>query len=162
MKSLVGIVLGGLLAITIGCAAKSKGAAAPLATSGAADPSVAPTVADPRSELDRLDQAISDEMGQLSLTRPTPPPLTCTGAACAQQMSGAAAAATAPQPASCKPAQTQTCTDSCKLSSSICDNAGRICRIAADLGGDDAYANDKCNSGNASCEAARQRCCGCM
>jgi hypothetical protein len=161
MKSLVGIVLGGLLAITIGCAARSKSAPAP--TSTAAEPSaMGAAPATPRDEIDRLDQAISAEMGLLALTRPTPPPLTCSGAGCAQQMTGAAVAATAPQPAECKPAQTQTCTDSCKLKGSICENAGRICRIASDLGGGDAYANDKCNSGNASCEAAKQRCCSCM
>ncbi|MDQ3333984.1 MAG: hypothetical protein M4D80_02400 [Myxococcota bacterium] len=160
MKSLVGIVLGGLLAVTIGCAAKSKSAA--MAPTTAAEPGAMGGAATPRDEIDRLDQAINDEMGRLSLTRPTPPPLTCSGETCAQQMSGAAVAATAPQPAECRPASTQTCTDSCKLKSSICENAGRICRIASDLGGNDAYANDKCNSGNASCEAAKQRCCSCM
>ena len=159
MKSLLGIVVGGLLAITIGCAAKSKSAAmAPTA----AEPAAMGSAPSPRDEISRLDQAISDEMGRLALTRPVPPPLTCTADECAQKMSGAAAAATAPAPAQCKPAQSETCTDSCKLKSSICDNAGRICRIASDLGGRDAYANDMCNSGNASCEAAKQRCCSCM
>jgi hypothetical protein len=161
MKSFVGIILGALLAITIGCAAKSKSATAP--SSASPDPAGAmPGGGTPRDEIDRLDQAIDAEMGRLSLTRPTPPPLTCTGETCAQQMSGAAVAATAPQSAECRPASTPTCTDSCKLKSSICENAGRICRIASDLGGNDAYANDKCNSGNASCEAAKQRCCSCM
>jgi hypothetical protein len=161
MKSLAGIVLGSLLAITIGCAAKSSRAVqAPTAT--AAEPGAMGAVPEPRSEIDRLDQAISEEMNRLALPRPTPAPLTCTAPECAQQMSTTAATATAPPAATCKPAQTQTCTDSCKLQGSICENAGKICRIAADLGGTDAYANDMCNSGNASCEAAKQRCCSCM
>ena len=117
---------------------------------------------DSQAELERLDQAITDEMGKLQLARPTPPPLTCVGAACAQQMSGAAVDATAPPPATCKPAQTPVCTDSCTLKESICKNAASICRIASDLGGTDAYANDKCNGGTASCEAAKTRCCSCM
>ena len=160
MKSFVAIVLGSLLAITIGCAAKSKSAATP-PTSMAPEPA-AGGVATPESEIKLLDEQISDDMAKLSLTRPTPPPLTCTGADCAQQMSGAAVAATAPRAPTCQPAKTQTCTDTCSLTDSICTNAGRICKLAADLGGNDAYANDKCSSGNASCEAARQRCCSCM
>lgn len=160
MKSFAGIILGALVAIAIGCAGKSyKAAEAP--TSTAAEPA-AGGASTPLSEIKLLDEQISDDMAKLSLERPTPPPLTCIGAACAQQMSGAATTAVAPQPPECRPAQTQTCTDSCKLKGSICENAGRICRIAADLGGTDAYANDKCNSGNASCEAAKQRCCSCM
>jgi hypothetical protein len=159
MKSFVGIVLGSLLAITIGCAAKSKRAMAP--TTSAAEPASA-GVATPESEIKLLDEQISDDMAKLSLTRPTPPPLTCTGADCAQQMSGAAVTAVAPRAPTCQPAKTQTCTDTCSLTDSICKNAGRICKLAADLGGNDAYANDKCSSGNASCEAARERCCSCM
>ena len=164
MKSILGILAGVLIAITIGCAAKSKSPAS-VQSPTTAEPMPAgavPTGGSTREQIDQLDSAITDEMGKLSLARPTPPPLTCTGDACAQQMSGAAIAATAPEPATCKPAQTPTCTDSCKLKSSICENAGRICRIATDLGGTDAYANDKCTSGNASCETARTRCCSCM
>jgi|MudIll2142460700_1097286.scaffolds.fasta_scaffold02840_2 hypothetical protein len=159
MKSFVGVVVGVFVAVMIGCAAKSSAVQATSPTTAAEPGEMAG--ASPHREIDRLDLAISDEMAKLAVARPTPPPTTCT-ADCVQQMSGAAAAATAPQPAECRPAQTQTCSDTCKLKSSICENAGRICRIAADLGGTDAYANDKCTSGNASCEVAKQRCCSCM
>lgn len=60
----------------------------------------------------------------------------------------------------CKRGATASCSDSCTLADSICDNARRICEIAVELG-DDAYANTKCDGGRASCEAARGRCCGC-
>jgi hypothetical protein len=56
----------------------------------------------------------------------------------------------------------ETCRDACRLSDSICDSSGRICRIAVDLGGGDAYANEKCAGGKASCEASRTKCCGCL
>ena len=161
MKSLVGIVLGAVLAFTIGCAAKSKSAAAPMATPSAAEPQ-AGGAATPESEIRLLDEQISDDMAKLALTRPTPQAPVCTGSECVQSMSAAAAAATAARPTTCQPAKTQTCTDTCSLTDSICKNAGRICKLATDLGGNDAYANDKCNSGTASCEAAKQRCCSCM
>lgn len=162
MKHLPGLATGALLAVVIGCAAKPAQVAAPSsAVTASAEPGMG--VVDPRTELDRLDQAITDDMAALALPRPAAPVPACTaGADCAQQMSGAATTATAAAPPTCKPAQTETCTEVCKLKTSICDNAGRICRIAADLGGTDAYANEKCTSGNASCEAAKQRCCGCM
>ena len=62
----------------------------------------------------------------------------------------------------CKVGASQTCTDSCNLSDSICKNADRICVLAKELGGADAYANETCDRGNASCKASRERCCGCM
>ena len=55
-----------------------------------------------------------------------------------------------------------TCSESCKLSGSICENAAKICDIAKQLGGTDAYANDKCASGNASCDASHAKCCSCQ
>ena len=57
-------------------------------------------------------------------------------------------------------AQTQSCTDVCSLADAICENAGRICRIADELGGD-AWADGKCSSAKASCKQARQGCCRC-
>ena len=116
--------------------------------------------ATPRAELDQLDADISAQMARLGVERPAPPPNACT-ADCAEPMSTAAAAAVATDPR-CKPAKSEKCTESCTLKDSICKNAGRICEIASQLGGNDAYANDKCNSGTASCDAAKQRCCSCM
>ncbi|MBV8762834.1 MAG: hypothetical protein JO257_36450 [Deltaproteobacteria bacterium] len=55
----------------------------------------------------------------------------------------------------------KTCDDVCDLSDAICDNAEAICGIAADLGKDDTFAQDKCASAKASCREAKQRCCDC-
>ncbi|HLL23160.1 MAG TPA: hypothetical protein VK427_13570 [Kofleriaceae bacterium] len=142
-------------ALAVGCAGQSRPASPPTP-----EPATSAPVS-PRAQLDELDRAITDDMAKLALPRPVPPPLTCVGD-CAQQMSGAATTATAPESPSCKPAATQTCQDACTLKASICTNAGRICKIASELGGTDSYANEKCTSGNASCEAARARCCGCF
>src|SRR5512139_4246178 len=107
MKSLIGICAGALLAITIGCAAKSSPRASSPASTAAEPVGMGAVPSEPRSEIDRLDREITDEMAKLALPRPTPPPLTCAGADCAQQMSGAATTATAPAPPACRPAQTQ-------------------------------------------------------
>ena len=53
-----------------------------------------------------------------------------------------------------------TCQDVCTLKEHICDNAEDICRIASDLG-DDAWADQKCQSAKASCKEATEKCCGC-
>jgi hypothetical protein len=63
--------------------------------------------------------------------------------------------------AACHPAASQTCTDSCKLSDSICDNAGKICNLADQLQGD-GWAADKCSRAKATCEAAHAKCCDCQ
>lgn len=55
----------------------------------------------------------------------------------------------------------KTCEDICDLSTAICDNAEAICGIAAELGADDSWAQDKCASAKASCKEAKQRCCNC-
>ena len=53
------------------------------------------------------------------------------------------------------------CEDVCELSTDICDNAENICGIAAELGPDDTWAQDKCASAKASCREAKQKCCDC-
>lgn len=63
--------------------------------------------------------------------------------------------------ASCHPAPTDTCTDSCKVSDAICDDAKQICDIAGKLAGD-AWAAGKCDSGKQSCTDANKKCCSCI
>ena len=55
----------------------------------------------------------------------------------------------------------KTCDDVCGLADAICDNAEAICGIAAELGADDTFAQEKCTSAKASCREAKQRCCDC-
>lgn len=62
--------------------------------------------------------------------------------------------------ANCHPAASDACTDSCKVSDSICDDAKQICDIAGKLAGD-AWAAGKCESGKQSCTDANKKCCSC-
>jgi len=55
-----------------------------------------------------------------------------------------------------------TCGDVCTLGDDICDNAERICTLADELGKDDQFAQEKCNSAKASCREGKQRCCDCV
>ena len=162
MKSVVGVVVGGLLAFAIACGGSGK---AVHSTGGMPPPGPgdAGGLSNPRAELERLDQEITAEMQKLAEPRPAPPVGACAEN-CAQPMATQAnqAKQATQQDATCKPAQTETCTQSCTLKTSICTNASKICSIAADLGGGDAYANEVCNRGVASCVAAEKRCCSCM
>jgi hypothetical protein len=54
-----------------------------------------------------------------------------------------------------------SCGDVCSLADAICDNAETICNLADELGKDDKWAQDKCDSAKASCRDAKQRCCNC-
>ena len=150
MKSLVGVVVGGLLAFAIACGGGAKSSMGPQP----------PPRGDVRAELEALDLAITNDMQKLAEPRPAPPVAACVEN-CADQMSGAAKATTQSDP-TCKPGAGETCTSSCDLKDSICKNAGKICSIASDLGGKDAFANEVCNRGLASCDAAKKRCCSCI
>ena len=62
-----------------------------------------------------------------------------------------------PEPASPpQPARSERCRDVDQLTTSICDNASRICALAKDLG-DDPSANDTCERAKRSCEGAHTR-----
>jgi hypothetical protein len=152
MKSVVGVVVGGLLACAIACGGGggSKQAVMP------------PGKQDTRAELVRLDQAITEQMQQLNEPRPAPPVAACVENCSTQPMAQARNATQPEDPATCAPAKTDTCTQSCTLKTSICENAAKICTLAAELGGNDAFANDWCNRGLASCESAKKRCCNCL
>ena len=60
-----------------------------------------------------------------------------------------------------KEPKSERCIDTCKLETSICDNAVKICRIADELGNDE-WASEKCDSGKASCKEANQQCVDCI
>jgi hypothetical protein len=162
MKSLVGIGVGFVVAIVIAaCAAAPKKSTATAPQSAAGDPGGVVGGGGSFDQITELDALITADMAKLGEARPEPAPGACVSNCRPHQMSSTIAA-TAATPPECKPAATPTCTDSCKLKDSICTNAGKICQLAADLGGNDAYANGKCNTGSASCEAAKKRCCSCL
>lgn len=54
-----------------------------------------------------------------------------------------------------------SCGDVCSLADAICDNAEQICILADELGKDDKWAQDKCDSAKASCRDAKKLCCKC-
>lgn len=134
-----------LLCLLCGCASASKTmpAAAPVAQHGGGDP---------HAEIERLSAQIDQQRQQMALPMAATP-----GQAPVQPMS---VPLSAHADAQCHPAPTQTCTDSCTISDSICDNAKKICDIATELPGD-AWASNKCVEGNETCAAAKKRCCDC-
>jgi hypothetical protein len=164
MRTIIALLIGIAIAACAARAPSKSAAPAPQAVAppeAAREPIAAGPTSDPSSELDRLDGQITAEMERLGIARPEPPPNACIAECEPQQMSTAVAAAAAKDP-TCKQSPSQQCTEACTLADSICKNATRICDLASQLGGTDAYANDKCNRGTASCEAATKRCCSCM
>ncbi len=159
-----GILFGMACAALVACAASpaKQGVSAPPRASGAdASMMPQPNGSAEHAEIEKLDQAITDELTKRNLA--VPADATC-GPACDM---GAIAMDTKPvtedpRMQSCKPGASDTCQDSCTLSDSICKNADRICTIAHQLGDRDAYANDKCVRGSQSCQASKQRCCSCL
>ncbi len=105
----------------------------------------------PKARISSLDDHLGQSLGQLGLERPSN----------AEVMDAIQRGGT-PEPRACPapPPPTQACSDICTLAGSICDDAKRICDLAAQLAGDD-WAAEKCESGRLSCEKASERCCNC-
>lgn len=170
MRSRVGraLVVAALGASLVACAGKQ--AAPTAAPAPAATPASVAEPATPgevpggrmtaRAEIDQLDRAIDDQRGQLGLPA-APPPACAATASCATIASAPMSVAPTAEDPQCRPGPGTGCKDACTLADSICASARRICEIAAMLGGADAYANETCAKGKASCDAARARCCGC-
>lgn len=116
-----------------------------------------PMPGDRRAEIDQLAKAIDDELATAGVATTTP-------AACATAHTCSAEPYDVKprvEDPTCKAPTTDTCTQSCTLSDSVCSNADKICNIAKQLGGADAYANEKCQSANGACKRTREACCGC-
>lgn len=144
------LALGITLGVVVACGGSKsalKSGASPAPATNLPGEAGAPQ-SDPRAQINQLDAQITADLERLAMPRPTALPTMSP-----EEMSaGGVPTCTAPA--------TATCTDSCKLADSICENAGRICSLAGQLG-NDPWANEKCSSGTASCEAARKRCCDC-
>ncbi len=144
-----GVVLGAFLGGIIACAGASRPAMAPTPSSTGAEPPHAPVMGDdPHAQITALQHDIVQHGGTFI----------------DHEMMTSAVEPMSVLPkstdASCHPAPTQTCADSCKLSDSICDDAKKICDIATTLAGDQ-WAAGKCESGKTSCSDAHARCCDC-
>lgn len=107
-----------------------------------------PPAGDVRDQITDLDRQLGAARDELGLDAPTADEL-----APAHAMSIAALAV-------CTPSGSQTCTDVCTLSGSICDNATKICDLAQQLPGD-GWAAERCDAGKATCAKAATRCCEC-
>lgn len=159
-KPLLGLVLATSLGALVACGAAKQPSASPM-TSRAADRSPAGSSPaesmgrDPRSEIEELSANVDAQRTELGLAEPAP---MAAGAEPATPM------ATYPlsTDASCKPAKTERCQGSCKISDSICTNASRICELAKDLAADGGWAATKCARANQTCQAAHDSCCSCQ
>lgn len=157
MRIVAALALGLACAIIVACGGAQK--------SSAVQASAPPLAAPPggsRMEIEELDRIIEQDLAELGL--PTSQPPACAEGGCpgptAQQLSTGITPPSADQ--TCKRSQSDVCQSSCTLSDSICTNAKRICVLADDLGGNDAFANEKCARGSESCEKSRTKCCGCL
>lgn len=163
MRALAGVGVGVVCAALIACASSKAGqSAAPasaMPTTEAGAPPTAMGGGDLRAQIEELDQAIDGDLADLMLSIPVP---ACVAAASCGAVAPVPFVKKPTEDPACQPSPSDTCTDVCTLSDSICSNADRICKLATQLGGADAYANEKCAKGNASCDAARERCCGCV
>jgi len=149
-------------ALVVACGAAQKSMTSP-AASGAEPPSspATPMPGDRRGEIDALDRAISAELAKLGLATSEPAACAATDACTPEPFAERYDMMPRVQDATCKPAASDVCTQSCELSDSVCTNADKICDLAKQMGGADAYANEKCQRGNESCKRTRERCCGC-
>lgn len=144
-------------AFAMSCGASKRSAEAPAASRAPTTPAEAGTAApimdDPRSQIERLSAQVEEERTQMGL----PEPQLASPAPAAEPMS------TVPLSTdeSCKPAKTERCDGSCKISDSICGNAARICELAGSMPGD-GWAAGKCARAKQTCDAAHERCCSCQ
>lgn len=117
---------------------------------------------DPKARITKLDESITAEFAKLELgLRPEAPPVAanlCPEPPCAKVETLAVKPS---DDKSCIKGDSQICKDTCQIADAICGAATTICEIAESMK-NDAWATEKCASGNASCEKSRGKCCGCL
>ncbi|HEY3806367.1 MAG TPA: hypothetical protein VGL61_27370 [Kofleriaceae bacterium] len=138
MSARIGLVAGGLVGLAIACASEPRPATAPAPTTMPGD-----STAGPHDQIQQLANQIDADRVQLNLPAASP----------------MAAAPELPAPA-CTRSPSETCTQTCTLSDSICRNAKQICDLANQLTGD-AWAAQKCGDAKSTCGTATKRCCEC-
>ncbi len=157
-RTLLGLVLAASLGALVGCGAAKRPSAAPITspadTSQAGSSPAESLGRDPKAEIEELSANVDAQRTELGLAEPASMP---PGAEPATPM-----AIPLSTDASCKPAKTERCQGSCKISDSICTNASRICELAKDLVADAGWAATKCARANQTCEAAHDSCCSCQ
>lgn len=143
---LLGATLAGMIACGAARPSPSAVPMAPLNDAAGATPSI--MAVDPHAQIEALEHDITERGGTFVVQ--------LTASTNAVPMDEAPKSTDA----SCHPAPTPTCTDACKLSDAICDDAKKICDIAVTIPAD-TWAMGKCDSGKASCLTAHETCCSC-
>jgi hypothetical protein len=142
----------------LSCGAATRSATAPASSQAPTAPAEAGTASpldnDPHGQIERLSAQVEEERTQMGLPEPQ---MSSSAAPAAEKMSIVPLSTDA----SCKPAKTERCDGSCKISDSICSNAARICELAESMPGD-GWAAGKCARGKQTCESAHERCCTCQ
>jgi hypothetical protein len=160
MRGLVGVVLGTCCAIVIACSGGQRATMAPQPPQTNVAAPLPPRPSDPRADqIDTLVAQIDQQRGEMNL-----PEQHGERTSGVEPRSTAMAGGTAPPVApTCEQpkGQSDNCKQSCTLKTSICENAKKICDIAGEMAGDE-WAAQKCADGNATCDAARKKCCECM
>lgn len=159
-ETLGALGVGVAIAAIVSCGGAKKSAMAPSTAGG--EPGALP-VGKHDQRIVELDAKLTKDFAELGVgERPTPPPTPTVMSTCENPPCDAAQTSIKlrKDDPTCKPGAAQVCTDTCKLSDSICDSAVKICTIAKELGSD-TWANEKCTSGTSSCETAQGKCCGC-
>jgi hypothetical protein len=153
VKGALGVVAGLACAAIIACSASPKTAMTPAsqppvpATAHGAEP----VPSDPHAAIEYYAEQIDAQRKQMQLPETVLP---------MSSQPVAPISAHASDDTTCHPASTATCGDVCRMSDSICDNSGKICKLADDLG-DDEWAAGKCASAKQTCGDAHKRCCEC-
>jgi hypothetical protein len=142
-----------LAAIACGAGA-ARSSAPPVEPTDDETPEVPP--GDPHVRIEELDRDISAALARAQVR---PPVATCSSGTCAAAMSEPFSTP-ATDPACHPKPSSHPCGEVCTLSTSICRNQERICKIAQHL--PDNWAANKCIRARASCDAAHEGCCSCM
>ena len=107
-------------------------------------------VSSSHDQIEQYGQRIAEARVKLGMPAEAPAPMApCPGGQCSVAPS---AMSTHTHPA-CHPGASDTCSSTCTLADSICDNASRICALAKELPGD-TWASDRCASATTSCHDA--------
>jgi len=145
---IAGLAAGVFAAGIIACASVPSAQQAPTTS-----PRTGPMPGDNRDEITRLMADIDREKADQAAVPES------AGASCGADCQAVADAVHANDNA-CSPPPTQTCTDMCKLGTTICETKDKICNLASQMRGDQ-WAADKCTDATTSCTNAHDKCCTC-
>jgi hypothetical protein len=147
------------IAAFVACGGSAKSAMTPTTAAPAGSPG---TGGDLKAQITALDDKINLEFAKLDAGARPPPPVVASDVCPTPPCTSAVPTAVKPSDdPTCTHGESQTCKDTCQIADAICEAATSICKIAAELN-NDAWATEKCASGNASCEKSRGKCCGCL